>query len=87
MRLDSTDQYGRVVDGNGVYTEDPTVHDVPERPLVRDMPEVAVVPRTPDVPDALDIIRERVLIITNTPGAPAPARSGFGREPDDHYDN
>ena len=87
MRLDSNDQDGRVLDGNGVFTEDPTVHDVPERPLVRDMPEVAVVPRTPDVPDELETIRGLVLIITNTPGAPAPARSGFGRDPENLYDN
>lgn len=87
MRLDSTDQDRRVIDGNGVYTEDPTAPQLPERPLVRDMPELAVVPSTPEVPDELDLIRGKVLIITNTPGAPAPARSGFGRKPEELYHN
>lgn len=87
MRLNSTDQDGRVVDGNGVFTEDPLVPEVTGRPLVRDMPELAVIPSTPEVPDALEIARERVLIITNVPGAPAPVRSGFGREPEELYDN
>lgn len=77
MRRDSTDQEGRVVDGIGVFTEDPNVPEMPVRPLVKDMPEVAVIPKTPEVPDELDIIRERVLRINNIPGAPAPARSGF----------
>lgn len=88
MRLASNDTDGGVViDGNGVYTEDPRIPEVERRPLVSEMPEVAVIPHTPEVPDALEVIRGRVLIISNVPGAPAPARSGFGREPEERYDN
>lgn len=79
MRLDSGDGYDPEIQGNGVFTEDPTVPEMPKWPLVSEMPEVAVVPVTPNVPDELDIIRERVLRINNTPGTPAPARSGFWR--------
>ncbi|MEK9160019.1 MAG: hypothetical protein AAB383_04790 [Patescibacteria group bacterium] len=79
MRLSSNDDFGLDIKGNGVFTEDPNVLEIPEqRPLVRDMPELAVVQNTPEVPTALDIIRERVLIIGKVPVAPA--RSGFGRK-------
>lgn len=87
MRLDSGDQDGRLIDGNGVYTEDPTAPQHPERPLVRDMPDLEVVVPRKELDDDRTRLRETIKGASEVrplPGMPKPLWGDNGKGLDDN---